>query len=176
MSRIGRLPIPVPSGVDIARNVEKGLREFAPGTEINFERIAVNPDQIDEFDLQTRPTKKSDTRTKGFQGGSVEVDAIPATMLRELVEDAIECHIDEDELERLKERLLAAELARTTRLETNVLLRRAANEAVSLVWLTPYPLLLLPALFAEKAQAARRHAGRQALIRERSSELLALAE
>ena len=82
----------------------------------------------------------------------------------------------ENELERLKERLLAAELARTTSLDTNVLLRRAANEAVSLVWLTPYPLLLLPALFAEKAQAARRHAGRQALIRERSSELLALAE
>jgi len=82
----------------------------------------------------------------------------------------------ENELERLKERLLAAELARTTSLEANVLLRRAANEAVSLVWLTPYPLLLLPALFAEKAQAARRHAGRQALIRERSFELLALAE
>ncbi|HEX5218864.1 MAG TPA: hypothetical protein VFZ59_04805 [Verrucomicrobiae bacterium] len=82
----------------------------------------------------------------------------------------------EDELERLKERLLADELARTRSLETNVLLRRAANEAVSLVWLMPYPLLLFPALFAEKAQAARRHAGRQALIRERSSELLALAE
>ena len=82
----------------------------------------------------------------------------------------------ENELERLKESLLANELARTTTLEANVLLRRAANEAVSLVWLTPYPLLLLPALFAEKAQTARRHAGRQALIRERSSELLALAE
>ena len=82
----------------------------------------------------------------------------------------------ENELERLKERLLATELARTANLETNVLLRRAANEAVSLVWLTPYPLLLLPTLFAEKAQTARHHAGRQALIRERSSELLALAE
>lgn len=82
----------------------------------------------------------------------------------------------ENELERLKERLLATELARTANLETNVLLRRAANEAVSLVWLMPYPLLLLPALFAEKAQTSRLHAGRQALIRERSSELLALAE
>jgi len=82
----------------------------------------------------------------------------------------------ENELERLKERLLTSELARTTSLEANVLLRRAANEAVSLVWLTPYPLLLLPVLFAEKARDARRHAGRQALIRERSSELLALAE
>jgi hypothetical protein len=82
----------------------------------------------------------------------------------------------EAELDRLKDRLLAAELARTTNLETNVLLRRAANDAVALVWLMPYPLLLLPALFAEKALAARRAASRQALIRERSSELLALAE
>jgi hypothetical protein len=82
----------------------------------------------------------------------------------------------ENELERLKEALLAKELARTTNLEVNVLLRRAANEALALVWLTPFPLLLLPALFEEKAHIARRHAGRQALIRERSSELLALAE
>lgn len=82
----------------------------------------------------------------------------------------------DDELDRLKERLLASELARTTNLEVNVLLRRAANDAVALVWLTPYPLLLLPALFAEMAQAARHTAGRQSLIRERSSELLALAE
>ena len=82
----------------------------------------------------------------------------------------------ETELDRLKERLLAAELARTTNLEMNVLLRRAANDAVALVWLTPFPLLLLPALFEEKARVARRAASRQALIRERSSELLALAE
>jgi hypothetical protein len=82
----------------------------------------------------------------------------------------------EAELERLKERLLAAELARTVTLETNVLLRRAANEAVALVWLTPFPLLLLPGLFEEKARAARLAVGRQALIRERSNDLLALTE
>ncbi len=82
----------------------------------------------------------------------------------------------ETELDRLKERLLATELARTANLEVNVLLRRAANEAVALVWLTPFPLLLLPALFDEKARLARRVASRQALIRERSSELMALAE
>jgi hypothetical protein len=82
----------------------------------------------------------------------------------------------EAELERLKEQLLATELARTVSLEANVLLRRAANEAVALVWLTPYPLLLLPALFDEKAQAARKAVSRQSLIRERSSDLLVLAE
>lgn len=82
----------------------------------------------------------------------------------------------ETELDQLKNRLLARELARTTTLEQNVGLRRAANDAVALVWLMPYPLLLLPALFEEKARAARLTTGRQALIRERSNELLALAE
>ncbi len=81
-----------------------------------------------------------------------------------------------DELDRLKERLLARELARTTNLEANILLRRAATDAVALVWLLPYPLLLLPSLFAEMAQAARHTAERQSSIRERSSELLVLAE
>lgn len=82
----------------------------------------------------------------------------------------------ETELDQLKNRLLARELARTATLEQNVGLRRAANDAVALVWLTPYPLLLFPALFEEKARAARIKTGRQALIRERSNELLALAE
>lgn len=82
----------------------------------------------------------------------------------------------EAELEQLKEKLLATELARTTNLDANVRLRRAANEAVALVWLTPYPLLLLPALFEEKARAARRAANRQSLIRGQTSDLLALAE
>ena len=82
----------------------------------------------------------------------------------------------ETELDQLKNRLLARELERTSTLEQNVGLRRAANDAAALVWLTPYPLLLLPALFEEKARAARLETGRQALIRERSTELLALAE
>ncbi|HNQ74392.1 MAG TPA: hypothetical protein PKN95_12410 [Verrucomicrobiota bacterium] len=82
----------------------------------------------------------------------------------------------ETELERLKERLLAEELARTVTLDVNVLLRRAANEAVALAWLTPVPLLLLPVLFEEKALAARQMARRQALIRERSQELMVLTE
>ncbi len=80
------------------------------------------------------------------------------------------------ELDQLKNRLLARELDRTTNLEQNVGLQRAANDAAALAWLTPYPLLLLPVLFEEKARAARLKVGRQALIRERSTGLLSLAE
>ena len=91
-----------PSGVDIPRHVEKSLREFAPAARIFFERIAVNIEQIRLWDLPTRPTKKTDTRAKGFKGDSVELDAIPARRLKQLVREAIENHIDQDALERTR--------------------------------------------------------------------------
>jgi hypothetical protein len=86
-----------PSGLDIPRNVEKRLREFAPDSEINFERVAVTEAQIQAWGLPTRPTKRTDSRTKSFKGESVEVDAIPPKQLRELASDCIIQHIDEHE-------------------------------------------------------------------------------
>ncbi len=89
-----------PSGVDIPRVVEENLREMAPEADIRFERLAVLPDQIINMELPTRPTKKTDTRSKGFRGESVEVDAIAPDELRGLVGDAITSHIDQDALDR----------------------------------------------------------------------------
>ena len=91
-----------PSGLDITKNVERRLREFAPQAEIHFERIAVTQRQIEEWALPTRPTKASDSRARGFQGNSVEMDAIPPTRLRELVQGAIEQHITADQLAIIK--------------------------------------------------------------------------
>ena len=91
-----------PSGVDIPRAVEAGLRDMAPDAEIHFERVAVNLDQILSLDLPTRPTKKTDSRAKNFTGESVEVDAIPAAELRRLVHNRIVRHLDQDELDRLE--------------------------------------------------------------------------
>ncbi len=103
-----------PSGVDIPRFVERELRRLAPNVSLTFERLAVTPDQIIEFDLPTRPTKSSDTRAKRFKGESVEVDAIPAPALRQLVASRIEAHVDHDALERL----LGIEEAEATTLAT----------------------------------------------------------
>ncbi len=83
-----------PSGLDIPRVVERGIRESAPNAEIHFERVAVTPEQIAKWNLPTRPTKKTDTRCKTFQGESVEVDAIPPGALRALVRECLERHID----------------------------------------------------------------------------------
>ncbi|MGA2853547.1 MAG: hypothetical protein ABSE90_05405 [Verrucomicrobiota bacterium] len=79
----------------------------------------------------------------------------------------------ETEFERLKNRLLAEQLAGATP-EWNVPLRRAANEAAALAWMTFYPLLVFPVLFEEKTAAAVRQAERQARIYADSRELLAV--
>jgi hypothetical protein len=84
-----------PSGLDITRAVEQGLREFAPGADITFARVAVTAAQIENMGLPTRPTKTTDSRSKGFQGESVEVDAIPPASLRDLVSGCITRHIDD---------------------------------------------------------------------------------
>jgi hypothetical protein len=83
-----------PSGVDISRFVEQGIREIALKVDLMFDRVAVNPDQIESMGLLTRPTKKSDSRSKSFEGESVEVDAIVPSVLRQMVDSCISQHVD----------------------------------------------------------------------------------
>jgi len=78
----------------------------------------------------------------------------------------------ESEFERLKNRLLTLQLAELAKPELNAPLRRAANEAAALAWVTLYPLLVFPALFEEKTSVAVRQTERQARIYETSRELL----
>lgn len=107
-----------PSGLDAQRFAEKELRSHAADLPIEFERVAVTPEQIVEWELPTRPTKRTDTRSRNFQGESVELDAIPPATLRELVEVCILRHVDShayqvtQEAER-SERELLARLAET---------------------------------------------------------------
>ncbi len=109
-----------PSGLDIPRKVESDLREFAPDAEIEFKRVAVTREQIESMKLTTRPTKRTDSRAKGFIGESVEVDAIPPKVLRGIVSDCITRHVDE----RAHEALLLAE-----RNERSMLLSLIGNVA-----------------------------------------------
>ena len=80
----------------------------------------------------------------------------------------------EDRFEQLRNRLLAERLAAVLDPEFNPQVRRAANDAAALAWLTPYPLLVFPALFEEKAAEAMQRAVRQEQVCQRSRELLAL--
>lgn len=80
----------------------------------------------------------------------------------------------ETALERLKSRILREFLSDLPEPRLNGYLRRAANEAAALAWVTPYPLLVFPTLFEEKAEAAILQAERQVSVRERSLQLLAV--
>jgi hypothetical protein len=77
----------------------------------------------------------------------------------------------EDALEQLKKRLLAEVLSDSPAPLPRAAIRRAANEATALAWLTPYPLLFLPGLLQEKAQTAVAQARRQQWVRAQSPKL-----
>ena len=70
------------------------------GADITFEVVAVTDQQIEEMNLPTRPTKKTDSRSKNFEGESVEVDAIPPKELKRICRSLIEQHISGPELVR----------------------------------------------------------------------------
>jgi len=82
--------------------------------------------------------------------------------------------IQQTEFEKLKDQLLAERLEEAGEPQFNSDLRRAANEAAALAWVTPYPLLVFPALFEEKAETALVRLEKQEQVRQLSHELLAL--
>lgn len=77
---------------------------------------------------------------------------------------------------RLRRSLVRPLLAGTNNPVLQAGLRRAAAEAESLAWLSPFPLLVLPGLLEEKVRNARLYAIRQAELRESSREWLSLSE
>jgi len=76
---------------------EARLCEFVASGDLEFKRVAVNPDQMSSLNLPTRPTKTSDSRSNnlGFDY-SYEVDAIRPYLLRQMVRHCITQHIDDE--------------------------------------------------------------------------------
>ena len=89
-----------PSGTAIDGSVIKNMKEdHGIDAHFHFERVAVLPEQIEFYNLLTRPTKKSDPRSITFEGESVEIDAMPMDVLRNMVNGCILQHVDRDEWE-----------------------------------------------------------------------------
>lgn len=70
----------------------------------------------------------------------------------------------EAELDRLRDHLLQPLLEEANDVALLDSLRRAGNEAAAAAWLTPFPLLFLPALFEEKTRKASLQVARQKAI------------
>jgi hypothetical protein len=86
-----------PSGVLIPQSIKRRLDEMCERLKCPppyVERIALTEGHIAEFNLPTRPTKRDGNRhARGFEGDSVELDALPPHVLRDMVREVIEQHI-----------------------------------------------------------------------------------
>jgi len=94
-----------PSGFDLERDVREKLERYCDHG-FAWKRLAVLPEDFDEFNLIPLAVKVKDKRAAKFRerhgDQCAEVDAIPATELRRRVREAIEGHIPTEEWDRLK--------------------------------------------------------------------------
>jgi hypothetical protein len=95
-----------PSGVLIPQTIERRLGELCEQLDCNppiVQRVALTEAMIDEYDLPTRPTKRSgNSHAANFEGDSVELDALPPSALRDLVRAVIELHVSPEETGALR--------------------------------------------------------------------------
>jgi hypothetical protein len=92
-----------PSGLDIQRSIKENLSKLDCNVEIK--RIALNAEQIVEFNLPGAPAKTKDTRTAKWNGKSVvELDAIEPNTLKKMCEQAINEYFSQDRFSELKRR------------------------------------------------------------------------
>jgi hypothetical protein len=94
-----------------AAKVDEKLHAYSNDAAITCELLAVNDEQIQAWNLPTRPEKQG-------HGEAVELDAIPPARLNALVEDAVLRNVDE----------LAWEKEQATEASERDLLRRLAEE------------------------------------------------
>ena len=66
------------------------------GPQLRAERVALTEEQVDEHSLPTAPPKESDTRTRNWVGETCQLEALPPDALAEIVNTAIQEHIDMD--------------------------------------------------------------------------------
>jgi hypothetical protein len=78
------------SGRSAAAKIEEKLRAYSDEAPITFTLLAVTDEQIEAWNLPTRPAKENADEI------AVELDAIPPDRLLPLVEDAIVSHVDAD--------------------------------------------------------------------------------
>ncbi len=101
-----------PSGVNAGEALQDELAKH--GAHVQFARMAVTLAQIEAYTLPTLPVNRRDPRAKTWKHPFVcELDALPATELRALVEQCITQHIDaaawnaEQQAEQLEKATLA---------------------------------------------------------------------
>ena len=87
-----------PAGVLIDVALERELREHLKSSiDLDFRRIAINEEQVEVYDLPTKPRKEGDKRSQQVTY-SVEAEAMPARDLRYLLRSEVEYLLPEGAL------------------------------------------------------------------------------
>jgi hypothetical protein len=104
-----------PSGRVIEEDIHRRAMQAA-GRDFEMERLAIHPEDITRYNLPPQRIKGTDSRAADFRrrygsdAATVELDALPADVLRQRVEDAVKELIDFEAWER-QLMVQAAELA-----------------------------------------------------------------
>lgn len=95
-----------PSGIDMTRDIEERLSMFSYA-DVEVRRIALNMDQVEQYDPPPNPAKFTDSRVHSYVSqfgySSWELDALDPATLTALVTEHIEREIDLDEFNRQAE-------------------------------------------------------------------------
>lgn len=67
------------------------------------QRVALTEDQVDEFGLPTAPPKLSDSRSANWVGETTQAEAMPPTLLEQVVRGAVDELTDDAAFERVEE-------------------------------------------------------------------------
>lgn len=91
-----------PAGVLIDRDIERKMRlHLDPSVDMTFMRIGITKEQITQYDLPTKPRKKSDRRVPNLKK-TVEAEAMPAGILKQLLRDQFEALIPDGHLDVIR--------------------------------------------------------------------------
>lgn len=86
-----------PSGIDMTRDIEDRLSMFVGG-QVEIVRIALNMDQVEEYDPPPNPAKTTDSRFESYSleygDDSWELDALSPNVIAELIEKEVEERLD----------------------------------------------------------------------------------
>lgn len=89
-----------PSGIDMSRDLKERIQLFSFGAPIEFHRIALNMEQVEEVKPPPNPAKQTDSRfyeyERMFGNKSWELDALSPSYLNKLVTNEISLYIDDD--------------------------------------------------------------------------------
>lgn len=107
-----------PSGIDMTRDITDRLRTF--GMPMEIRRLALNMDQVDQYDPPPNPAKTTDSRYAGYiqvhGTESWELDALEPRVISDLIDQEIRSLIEPDAwkeatLQQRRNRKQLAELA-----------------------------------------------------------------